>query len=232
MTIVHRPRVGAAPAYVRVLILPSALWAGWGCTGGGQVELTALDYQMIDPPAAKMAKMDVDRAFWWQDAEGYVWIGLERVTAPLFGRFGTFSFQHSFAVDRPPASKRGRNYILGTREFRARYKLGPSESRFVSRTGILALYPEPGDRMRGTFKLEAMRQTSRLLGGWGPATRYLLMGSFVAVHDAGRGEAIATATESNGWDRGPRATSQPARLIRPARRPATTSSPTTQPAPP
>jgi hypothetical protein len=172
-----------------------------------------------------MSQIAIDRAYWWTDERGDVWVALERVFAPLFGRFGTFTFQFSFAVDKPPAGK-ARNYVLGQREFRGTVKLGPSESRFVSVRGILALFREPGERIRGSFRLEATRQTSRLLGGWGPAVRYLLMGRFDALPDAARGAAIAEATESNGWERAPRPTTQPARRRPPGR---TTTAPATRP---
>lgn len=225
------PETGRRPApwsgWGAALPLPLLLLAG--CADPGHLELTALDYQMIDPPAPQVTRIGLDRAYWWTDDQGDVWISLERVVTPLFGKFGTFRFQFSFAVDKPPAGK-ARNYILAQREFRGLLRLGPAESRLVSVTGILALFREPGDRFRGSFRLEATRQTSRMLGGFGPAVRYLLLGRFNAVLDAGRGAEIAAATESNGWERGSRATTRPARRTPVWRSPMTATAPTTQPA--
>ncbi len=189
-------RLGALP-------LAALLCGLLGCSGNAQLEMAALDFQMIDPPAPRVTRVDLDRCFWWTDDDGFVWISIERAMRPFFGAFGEVLLQFSFSLDRPPAGK-ARNYIVSDRELRGLVRLGPAESRFVSVNGIVAAYREPGQRLRGSFRLEATRQTSRVLGGWGLPARFLLMGSFNAIHDAARGRAVAAATEESGWERDPR----------------------------
>ncbi len=126
-----------------------------------------------------------------------------------------FVFQLSLSLEKPPAG-RARNYLVSRRELRAVARFGPAESRFVSISGIVALYRKPHDRLRGSFRLQVAQQAQKLLGlgGWSRPRRYLTLGTFTAVHDEERGRRIAAETESFGWDRKPPAS-------RPARRPCT-----------
>jgi hypothetical protein len=42
-----------------------------------------------------------------------------------------------------------------------------------------------------------------LLGGWARPSSHVMQGAFEAIRDEQRGRAIATATESQGWEREP-----------------------------
>ncbi len=136
---------------------------------------------------------------------------MQRRQTSLFSPKLRFEFQLSLALERLPAGK-ARNYKLGRRELRARVKFGPWESRFASQVGIGALYRESGDRLRGSLRVQTTRVSLQMLGGWSKPIRYLMQGSFTAVHDEERGRPIAEATESAGWGRGAskRPASQPA----------------------
>lgn len=176
--------------------------AAAGCRGSARVELASLNYRSIDPPPPRIARLDLDRCFWWDDENGQVCIAMETARRPLFGVFGEFVFQLSFVLEKPPAGE-SRNYTVARRELRALARFALSEGRFVSAAGIVALYREKNDRLRGSFRLLAHREVSRLLGGWGRPSSYLIQGTFEAVHDEQRGRRIAEATESQGWDREP-----------------------------
>jgi hypothetical protein len=182
-----------------------------GCGGRGHIEVVSLNYRAIDPPAPRVARINLDRCYWWTDQDGQVWIAMEREIRPLLGgRLGNFHLQMSLVLERLPAGTE-RYYIAAKRELRARALVGPTQIRFSSAAGILALYREPGDRLRGSFRLLTRRVVTRWLGGWGRPSSYLMLGSFEAVHDEARGRRIAAATESSGWERsrtGP--TSRPA----------------------
>ncbi len=65
----------------------------------------------------------------------------------------------------------------------------------------MALYRDSGDRLKGSFRLDVLRQSQRLLGGWTPPSRFIMLGTFDAVPDAGRGRQIVAATEASGWER-------------------------------
>lgn len=171
-----------------------------GCAGSGRVEIAAMNFRAIDPPGAQFSRLPLDRCYWWTDDTGQVWVAMETMRRPLLGALGPFSFRMSLVLEKLPAGP-DRNYLVSKRELRAVARFGVSEGRFVSAMGIVALYREKGDRMRGTFRLMAQRQVTGLLGGWGRPSSHLLLGSFVAVHDPQHGKPIAEATESQGWER-------------------------------
>jgi hypothetical protein len=183
-----------------VILLGVGLAGLAGCSGHGRVELVSLTYTSIDPPAPRVARIDLDHCYWWTDAAGQVWVAMEREFRPLFGEFGRFHFQMSLRLERPPSGK-ARNYFAGKRELRAWVLVGPIQNRLTSAAGIVALYREPGDHLRGSFRLLTRRVVNRWLGGWGRPSSYLMLGTFEAVHDEDRGRRIAAASESFGWER-------------------------------
>jgi hypothetical protein len=188
-----------------------------GCQGSGQVQIAALNFRAIDPPPPRFWQLDQDRCYWWTDEDGHVWVAMERDQRSLvLGEMGRLRFQISLALGEPPAGKT-REYLLSRRELRAAIRFGPMQSRWTSLSGILALYRESQDRLRGSFRLDVACEVQQLLGGWGNASRYVMMGTFTAVHDEIAGRRIAADTESLGLEREPLA-SQP--VSQPAARPA------------
>lgn len=175
-----------------------------GCaSGGARLDFAALDYRSIDPPAAKFTTLRPDRCYWWQEEDGRVVIAMQHFgPSLLFGKAGDFLFQLSLDLEGLPAG-RARDYVVERRELRALARLGPAHVRFTSLRGIVALYREPGDRLRGAFRLMVARDVSQILGGWGRASNVLILGEFTAVQDAARGRSIRDATESQGWEREP-----------------------------
>jgi hypothetical protein len=171
-----------------------------GCHGSAHLEIASLNFQAIDLPPARFTRLDLPECYWWKDKGGRVWIAMRRESTPLFNPRFRFDFQVSLALDKLPAGK-ARNYKVDAKSMRACVRFGPWETRFTSRTGIVAIYRESGGRLRGSMRLYASRQVARLLGGWSRPSGYLLLGSLEAVHDEQRGRAIAEATESAGWGR-------------------------------
>jgi hypothetical protein len=176
------------------------------CQGRGRVEFIDLNYREIDPPAPRTQRMNVERCYWWADESGQVWIALEHEQSVLLGA-ERFVFQMSLVLEKLPAGH-ARNYLVTKRELRAAARLGPAEGRFVSLSGIVALYRESDDRLRGSFRLEVAREIGQLLGGWGRPTHHLMQGTFVAVHDEQRGRRIADECDARARPR--TAASQPA----------------------
>jgi len=187
------------------LVLLIALAAG-GCSGHGQIELSSLNYRAIDPPPPRAARLELDRGYWWTDADGQVWIALSGRRQLLCGP--PLRFDMSLVLEKLPAGP-ARNYQVGFRELRAMSRWGPTESRFTSVAGVVALYRRPQERLRGSFRLIVQRQYRQLLGGWSGPSSYLLQGTFEAVHDEKAGQAIAAQTEAYGWEREPAPHSQP-----------------------
>jgi hypothetical protein len=204
-----------------VLALLCGLGLLAGCNGSGRIDIAALDFQAIDPPegpAPRFVGLDLDRCCWWADEDGRVHVALERDRPNLLAAEWRFRFQLSLALDQLPAGK-ARDYRVNRRELRGVARFGPAQSRFTSLYGIVALYREPQDRLRGSFRMEVSRETQQLLGGWSRPSRYLMMGTFVAVPDAAQGRRIAAEAEAPGAPGEPPAsqvTSQPSAATRPA----------------
>jgi hypothetical protein len=191
-------------AHCRWALATAALLAcTLGCNGRARLELVSLDLKAIDPPSPHVTPVKMQECYWWTDDDGQVWIAMQRTQTPLLAPKFRLQFELSLALPRLPAGK-ARNYPVTRRELRARLRFGPWEGRFNSLAGIVALYRESGNKLRGSMRIRASRVSTRLLGGWSDPSRYLLSGSFVAVHDERRGRAIVESTESSGWDREPR----------------------------
>lgn len=168
--------------------------AATGCSGSAHLEFTALNFRSIDPPPP-YSRSRIDHCYWWTDDEGRVWIAMERRVTSILGEDFTFEFQLSLLLERLPAG-RARNYTVGQGEFRALARIGPLESKFTSSAGIVALYRASGDRLRGSLRLQVVRQSvNPLLGGWSRPARYLIAGALQAVHDERRGRAIVEKME-------------------------------------
>jgi hypothetical protein len=165
-----------------------------GCTGTGRLEFASLDFRAVDPPPPRVSPVSVQECYWWTEPNGQLWIAMQSHRTPLIYPELRFQFQLSLALEKLPAGK-ARDYKLGRRELQVRVRLGPWESRFSSQVGIAALYREPGNRLRGSVRVQTSRVTLQWLGGWGEPVRYLMLGAFTAVHDEQRGRAIVKAIE-------------------------------------
>ena len=183
-----------------MLITGLTVYCAAGCGSRVHVELVPLNYRSIDPPAPSVAELNLGRCWWWTDDDERLWIAMEYDRASLLGRYARFVFQMSLALEELPAGQ-ARNYKVTAQTVRAVARVGPTESRFTSATGIVAVYRTPNEGLRGSFRVLTRRQVSRLLGGWGQPSHYLIQGTFDAVRDAARGQSIAEATEAQGWER-------------------------------
>ncbi len=187
-----------------------------GCRGGGDVQLISLDFRSIDPPAPRVFELSFDRCVWWSDANGRLWLAMSRDMQSILGPLGRVQFEMSIRLEKPPSGK-ARNYSLAADEVRARIRTALSETRLTSISGILAVYRESGDALRGSFRFQANRHTLQILGGWSRGARFLFLGRFHAAPDAGEAAAIVESTEGPGFERG-EPTSAPA--VQTARAPA------------
>lgn len=190
-----------------LLLSPAAA----GCSGSGRVSVVALDFRNIDPPPARVAQLDMQRCFWWQDESGAVWIAMERDVPSVFGERFHQQFQLSLVLDRLPSGG-ARDYHVRDRELRAWVRAGPLEARYTSTAGILALYRTEDGDLRGSFRIETARQVNAFITGWTRPARCLVLGEFVARQNPAQGRRIASSTEADGFERPapPTATSRPA----------------------
>ncbi len=233
------PPGGVRPLALRLLFVGLAGLAG--CAGQARMELAALDFKTIDPPPGRVSVVQAHECYWWLDEQQRVWVAWRRHWRQPWQPHWDFQLDVSVRLDTLPAGK-ARNYKLDRQSLRMRFQVGPWQLRIASLTGIAALYRDGPDRLRGSLRMQAFRRTAQLFGGWGKPVRYLVLARFTAVRDRRRGEPIARATESDGWERSatpsrhrastrPSATSSASATSRPsaASRPSVTSSPSPSP---
>lgn len=187
-------------AFLGVGILASLL-ALSGCRGGGDVQIVSLDFRSIDPPTPRVFELSFDKCAWKTDADGRLWLAMSRDMRSILGPLGRVQFELSMRLEKLPSGK-ARNYSLAADEVRVRIRTALSETRLMSTAGILALYREGGDVVRGSFRFQANRYTLQILGGWTPGARFLFLGHFIAVPDEGDAAAIIESTEGPGFERG------------------------------
>lgn len=183
---------GRPPRAVRAVAwAAAAVLALTGCAPAARIELASLEFRTIDPPAARFIVVEADACWWWQDADGRVHVALQK-RQPLPAAGMEFSFRLAVELEELPAG-RAREYQVSQDELQAVASIGFAESRFSSVSGILALYREPGDRLRGSLRLKVARESTQLIGGWGPTTSYLMLGTFLAQRDATKGREVEAA---------------------------------------
>ncbi|MBI5865422.1 MAG: hypothetical protein HZB38_13130 [Planctomycetes bacterium] len=186
-----------------------------GCSGGGSFEFASLDMTKIDPPPPRVQRVPVDRAYWWVDAEdGSLRVAMQRNAPSLLGEIGRVLVRMSLRLEKPPAGA-SRQYAIRSGEFRGRIRVGASEARMTSAFGTAVIDRVDGNRIHGAVRLTANRQILQLLGGWGAASRTLVLGEFDAVPAKAEGRSIYADTESNDFTRPPLRppTSKPASSI-------------------
>lgn len=188
-----------------ILLAALAVLPVSGC-GGGKVQLISLDYRSIDPPGVSPVEIALDGCYWWTDEHGQLWVAMSAGRQPSL-RTEPLSFKLSLALPRPPAGD-GRDYPVTERTLRAVARIGPLEGRFCSVTGIVAIYRESDQRLRGVMRALVTREVAQLLGGWSKPTRLLMLAQFDAVHDPDAGRPVVEASESSGWGRSPLPTTQ------------------------
>jgi hypothetical protein len=170
------------------------------CRGGGRVELASLSTKSIDPPQALTGKLRLGECRWWTDGEGRVWFAAQRHIGSILGPRWAFNFQLSLVVEKLPAGS-ARNYKIRGNGLRAVMQAGPLKRRLVSINGILALYRESQDRMRGSLRVQVSAQSLSLVTGWSKPSRQLFMSEFTAVRDDRGAPQIVEATEADGFER-------------------------------
>lgn len=193
---------GAATA---IVIVAGVLLTG--CQSAGRVEFASLDFRAIDPPSPEVSRLALNHCYWWEDEQGRVWIAMEHERPVLLG-VERLTCQLSLLLEKLPAG-RARNYHATRRQLRGVARLGPAQARFVSTAGIVALYREAGERLRGSFRLRVSQHSQQLLGGWSKPVRFLMLGEFVATRNEEAGRRILAETESDGWEHGEATTTQP-----------------------
>lgn len=171
-----------------------------GCAG--RLELIALNYTAIDPPAARTWRIPVSAATWSAGADGTVWVTFRRAGSALLPKALRQKLDFSLRISALPAGP-ARNERADADTLRLRVEVGPFEGRFESRRGIIAVYRVSERRLRLTMRLMTSRRMEQLLGGWGKPADYLLFGTFEAERVDVVPRDVIERTEDQGFERAP-----------------------------
>lgn len=171
------------------------------CSGcAGRLELTALNFTAIDPPAARTWRIPIESARWSTDADGLVWVTFHRASSALVPKAVRQKLDFSLRLSELPAGP-ARNERVDSDSLRMRVEVGPFEGRFVSKRGIVAIYRLSEARLRLSLRVLVSRRVEQLLGGWGKPADYLLFGTFEAERTESVSGEIVDRTEDQGFER-------------------------------
>lgn len=191
-----------------ILLVLWVMLLATGCTGSARVGFVSLNSQAIDPPRVEPYELTAQECYWWLDDAGDLNLALRcRRSNVLLGAYGHLDVEISFALDRPPAGS-GRDYPLRHREVRIVVRSALQHQRFTPISGIMCVLVKDGDERHGSFRIwlntvAEVGLLSFLPQRPGPVLCY---GTFRAVHDRERGQAILLRTEEGGWARPPKGT--------------------------
>ncbi|HSW47197.1 MAG TPA: hypothetical protein VLM89_16660 [Phycisphaerae bacterium] len=199
-----------------------------GCAGSGVVHV--MPFLRYDFPANELPAQTVqaDRACWWQDEQGRVYVALRRHVPSLLGKAFEYDWQMTLMVEDLPAGSE-KLYRLGADSVRQRLSFGGVHLRSLSLTGVAVVHGPRGGILRGRFHADVRQQQFNVLTGWVPqmgrAPMIVMAGVFEAIHDPARGQAILERTEADSLGRFAHldASSQPGYVLYPLQtRPAAT----------
>ncbi len=191
-----------------VLSAAAATCLAAGCTGSATINFVSLHATEIDPPKTNIWRYDVRECYWWVDPDGEVNIAMKcRQQHLLLGKYGRVDLATSFVLGEPPAGS-GRNYPVRRRETRTLVVSALHSLRLTSQQGIVAVTVEDDGTLRGSFRIWMASKPGLQLFSFLPRRpgRLLCFGTFHAVEDPKRGQAIRAHCESSGWARSARKT--------------------------
>jgi len=181
-----------------------------GCSGAATVQFVSLHPSEIDPPSAEVMRFDAPEAYWWIDQAGEMNVAVRcRRRNVWLGRLGDVELAFSLMPGPPPAG-RARNYKIALRESRIIVRSALQTRRFNAYAGILGLILDDETHAHGSFRIWLQPQAQLSFFSFPPQRpgSVLCFGTFRAVRDAVRGEAIRATCEADGWTR--RARKKPA----------------------
>ncbi len=174
-----------------------------GCSGSATVQFVSLHPSEIDPPSPDVVRFDAPEAYWWVDEAGEMNLAVRcRQRNFWLGRFGNVDLAFSLTPGPPPAG-RARNYRINHRASRISIRSALQTQRFTAFAGILGLILDDETHAHGSFRIWLRPQKQLSFFTFPPQRPGSLMcfGTFKAVRDAVRGEAVRATCEADGWTR-------------------------------
>ncbi len=190
----------------RTVLVGLATWVSvvcFGCSGTATVQFVSLHPSEIDPPATDVMRFDAPEAYWWVDQAGEMNLAIRCRQRNLWlGELGNVELAFSLTPGPPPAG-RARNYKIAVRESRILVRSPLQTRRFNAYAGILSLILNDATHAHGSFRIWLRPQPQLSFFEFPPQRSGSVMcfGTFKAVHDEGRGQAIRATCEADGWTR-------------------------------
>ena len=172
-----------------------------GCTGWAEFSLIPLDQGRISKSAPLIVELRAAECYYSID-DGRISIAWTDENISVIGEWGKKSVVGSIVLDGLPAHE-SRDYRLDRNSIRGRQRHGPKHVRFGSLGGILALWLDGENQIKGRLRARVRQQHFNVLLGWTQNRPVLLVGDFVAVRDRARTEEIVRRSETGGMARAP-----------------------------
>jgi len=175
-----------------------------GCSGHASVYLVPLTSKKIGPSTPVLLELATEECYYWIGADGGLRVAMKDVSGLWGGRYLKRNFHLSLVLEAPPAGK-ARMYQARRNTARLRARLGPfTHVRSASLRGIVAVSRKrEHGAIEGRFRLFTRQQSYHFLKGWSGDQNVLLTGSFHAVENRAKGEAILQYTEEGTLARRP-----------------------------
>ena len=184
---------------VRPLVILSALTCWGGCATRARVDLIDLNFKRIEAKGDLVESVSATDCFWWCDGKR-LYVALHEDGSPLATALTRERFDMSFVLDGMPA-ERSRDYRLDQHSLRAVHGVGANHSRYASLRGVVGVWLEPGQILRGRFRLLGKKQIFHILTGWSDVGQVVVTGEFRCRRDQTRGEPVLARTEEGGMER-------------------------------
>jgi hypothetical protein len=175
-----------------------------GCRGHASVYLVPLTSKKISPSAPVLLEITADECYYWVGEDGRRRVAIKDVSGRWGGRYIERNIHLSLLLEAPLAGAE-RMYQGRKNTARLRARLGPAvHIRSASLRGIVAV-SRKGEHapIEGRFRLFTRQQSYHVLMGWSGDQNVLVTGSFHAVENRAKGEAILQYTEEGTLARSP-----------------------------
>jgi len=182
----------------RLVLLVGCLLAG-GCGGGARLSLVPIDQGRISRTEPFVVELHAAECYYSIDGER-IRIAIADENISLIGEWGKQSLVWSIVLDGLPAHN-ARDYRLDRNSIRGKLRHGPKHVRFASLSGVLALWLDGENRIKGRLRAFAKQQHFNVLLGWTGDRQVLLLGDFVAVRNCEHTEEIVRSSETDGLAR-------------------------------
>ncbi len=171
-----------------------------GCNGWARLNLISTELERISKSAPLVVELSAAECYYSIEAER-ITIALTDENISLTGEYGKRSLVTSIVLEGLPAYQ-SRDYRLDRNSVRGKYRRGPKHVRFASLGGILGLWLEGDNQLKGRLRAFVKQQQFHVLRGWSGNRRVLLVGDFVAVRNRERTEELLRRSEADGMERG------------------------------